>query len=365
MDLTSAEEFFLLCAGADKKLLDKDKVPIEYNKLVGIGATVFLTAIYAFIAMSYTMTWLTDNKIIVLTLGIFWGIAIFNIDRLIISTTYKKTFVSNSDLFQLLIRVALTFVIALTISVPLEIKLFEPELINIVKDNRKENLRNNNPDLIAIQNLQKEYHSNYNKEINEGLGGRPKTTGKVSKEWERKEEEQRKLYEIKLAELSETESLKPFGFVSMYDALQMYKKNDSIENISLAITLLLLLFELTPVLIKFSTQRGNYDERIESLIIQGRVRNQNELETFITSTPLTNIQIPKTHFDNKNDIPEENKNIFKFAADYIKGKGVDIAIAVAMGFILSLLKTDLKFLPTIGAVFTFIVNQYLLPKIEK
>ncbi len=364
MNLTSIENFFLLCAGGDLQLLNKDKVPIEYNKLIGIGATVFLTSIYAFVAMSYTITWITDNKIIIITIGLFWGAAIFNIDRLIISTTFKKTFISNSDLIQLFIRIALTSVIALTISVPLEIKLFEPELEEIVRSNRIENLPANQ-DLIKIQKLVDEYHSNYLKEINEGLGGRPKTTGKVSKEWERKEEEQRRFYEDKFTELSELEKGKPIGFISMYDALEGYKRNENIKKISIAITLLLLLFELTPVLIKFTTHRGTYDERIESLIIQGRIRNQNELETFIISTKLTNIPIPKTYFNNKSEKEEDNKNIFKFITDHLKGKGIDLLMAIAMGFVLSLFNTDIKFLPSIGAVLTFIINQYLLPTTNK
>lgn len=363
MNLTSIEEFFLLCAGGDKNLLDKDKIPIEYNKLVGIGATVFLTSIYAFVAMSYTMTWLTDNKVVVLTLGLFWGAAIFNIDRLIVSTTYKKTFVSNSDLVQLIVRIFLTLVIALTISVPLEIKLFEPELKGIIKETRIENLPSN-PELIKIRDLQNEYHSNYLKEINDGLGGRPKTTGKVSREWERKEEEQRRLYESKFAELAEIENAKAFGFISMYDALQLYKKNDNIRKISMAITLLLLLFELTPVLVKFTTQRGNYDERMESLIIQGRIRNQTELESFVLSNPLQNTEMPQTHFDEKNLTQKKNKNIINFLVDYVKGKAFDIALAVAMGLVLALLNTDNKLLPTIGAVITYLINQYLLPKVN-
>lgn len=364
MNLTSIEEFFLLCAGGDQQLLDKDKVPIEYNKLIGIGATVFLTSIYAFVAMSYTMTWITENRVIIITIGLFWGAAIFNIDRLIISTTYKKIFISNSDIMQLIIRISLTAIIALTISVPLEIKLFEPELEEIIKANRIENLQANQ-DLIKIQRLKDEYHSNYLKEINEGLGGRPKTTGKVSKEWERKEEEQRKLYEYKFTELSELEKEKPMGFISMYDALEDYKNNENIKKISIAITVLLLLFELTPVLIKFTTQRGTYDERIESLIIQGRIRNQNELESFIATTKLSNTPIPKTYFNNKNEIAEDKKNFINFITDHMKGKGIDLAIAIAMGFVLSLIKTDIKSLPSIGAVLTFIINQYLLPVSNK
>ena len=68
---------------------------------------------------------------------------------------------------------------------------------------------------------------------------------------------------------------------------------------------------------------------------------------------------------NKNEIAEDKKNFINFITDHMKGKGIDLAIAIAMGFVLSLIKTDIKSLPSIGAVLTFIINQYLLPVSNK
>ena len=39
------EKFFIICSGADKPILDA--CPTEKTKFVGIGATIFLTAVFS------------------------------------------------------------------------------------------------------------------------------------------------------------------------------------------------------------------------------------------------------------------------------------------------------------------------------
>jgi len=83
------KQFFLLCSGADQNLL-KDCSKGEQTKFIGIGATVFFTAVMAFIASSYALFTVFDNPYIAMGFGLVWGLLIFNLDRFIVSTIRKR-----------------------------------------------------------------------------------------------------------------------------------------------------------------------------------------------------------------------------------------------------------------------------------
>ncbi|MGC1515712.1 MAG: DUF4407 domain-containing protein, partial [Maribacter sp.] len=83
------QTFFILCSGADADLL-KSCSKAEQHKYAGIGATVFFTAIMAFIASSYALFTVFDNAYISLFFGLVWGLLIFNLDRFIVSTIKKR-----------------------------------------------------------------------------------------------------------------------------------------------------------------------------------------------------------------------------------------------------------------------------------
>ena len=54
------KRFFILCSGADADILE-DCSNGEQNKYAGIGATVFFTAVMAFIAATYALYTVFDN----------------------------------------------------------------------------------------------------------------------------------------------------------------------------------------------------------------------------------------------------------------------------------------------------------------
>ena len=66
-------QFFIMCSGADKNLLSNCSEG-EKTKYVGIGATVFFTAIMAFIASSYALFTVFDNPYIAIGFGVVWGL---------------------------------------------------------------------------------------------------------------------------------------------------------------------------------------------------------------------------------------------------------------------------------------------------
>ncbi len=77
------KRFFIICSGADTDILKETPLG-EHNKYVGIGATIFFTAVMAFIASSYALYTVFDSVIIALGFGLVWGLLIFNLDRFIV-----------------------------------------------------------------------------------------------------------------------------------------------------------------------------------------------------------------------------------------------------------------------------------------
>ncbi len=142
------QRFFLLCSGADLNLL-RTCSHGEQNKYAGIGATVFFTAVMAFIASSYALYTVFDSIYTAILFGLIWGLLIFNLDRYIVSTIKKRDRFS-SELIQAIPRIILAIIIAVVISKPLEMKIFEKE-INQVLLEEKNQLTLANKDQIALQ----------------------------------------------------------------------------------------------------------------------------------------------------------------------------------------------------------------------
>src|SRR3978361_1960882 len=84
--------FFWFCSGAHIGTLKK--YPIEHNKYVGIGATIFFTALFASLSGGYAMYFVfsgqTFDFAFAILFGLIWGVAIFNMDRYIVSSIDKE-----------------------------------------------------------------------------------------------------------------------------------------------------------------------------------------------------------------------------------------------------------------------------------
>jgi hypothetical protein len=120
------KSFFWMCSGADTDLLSQSPKS-EQIKYAGIGGTVFFTALMAFIASGYALYTVFDNLIASIFFGLIWGLLIFNLDRFIVSSIKKRD--RKSDEFaQAVPRLILALIIAVVISTPLELKIFEKEI---------------------------------------------------------------------------------------------------------------------------------------------------------------------------------------------------------------------------------------------
>jgi Domain of unknown function (DUF4407) len=115
--------FLIICSGADKKILDECTIK-EKNKFIGIGSTLILTAILASLSGGYAIYSTFEFVPISIIIGIFWGIVIFSLDRYIVTSIDKKG-IWWKQLLPAFPRLLMAFVLAITISKPLELRLFQ------------------------------------------------------------------------------------------------------------------------------------------------------------------------------------------------------------------------------------------------
>ena len=128
--------FFIFCSGVDRDIVYNCSNG-EQNKYAGIGATVFFTAVMAFIASSYALFTVFDNVYTATFFGFIWGLLIFNLDRFIVSTIKKRGQFLN-EFIQATPRIALAIIIAIVISKPLEIKIFQKEINTVLLKEKNE-----------------------------------------------------------------------------------------------------------------------------------------------------------------------------------------------------------------------------------
>lgn len=123
--MKTLQDFFLFCSGVDHSILEK--CPTDRNKYIGIGATVFFTGVLAFFSSGYALFTVFDSWWASVAFGLVWGLMIFNLDRYIVLSmkSYGKWW---RDWMVALPRLGLAVLLALVISKPLEMKIFEKEI---------------------------------------------------------------------------------------------------------------------------------------------------------------------------------------------------------------------------------------------
>ena len=142
------QRFFIFCSGADTDILEQCSAG-EKTKYAGIGTTVFFTAVMATIAASYALFTVFDNIFTAIFFGLIWGLLIFNLDRFIVSTLKKRDQFFD-ELLQASPRILLAIIIAVVISKPLELKIFEKEINQLLLE-EKNDMTLANKDQLALQ----------------------------------------------------------------------------------------------------------------------------------------------------------------------------------------------------------------------
>ncbi len=129
MNLDRLQRFFWFCAGTPAEIIEKYST--EHSKYLGIGATIFFTALFAGLSGGYALYFVFSGSpaayVAALLFGLLWGLAIFNIDRYIVSSI-KKTSKGLKQLYQASPRLVLAVLIAIVIARPLELKIFDKEI---------------------------------------------------------------------------------------------------------------------------------------------------------------------------------------------------------------------------------------------
>lgn len=121
--------FFWFCSGAHNATLEK--YATEHNKYVGIGATIFFTGLFAALSGGYAMYFVFSGSpgavAFAFLFGLLWGLAIFNMDRYIVSSINKSAS-TGKQVLQATPRILLAILIGIVISRPLELKIFDKEI---------------------------------------------------------------------------------------------------------------------------------------------------------------------------------------------------------------------------------------------
>lgn len=145
---TMLQRFFIFCSGADTDILEECSAG-EQTKYAGIGATVFFTAVMATIAAAYALYTVFDTYYTAIFFGLIWGLLIFNLDRFIVSTIKKRENLFD-EFLQATPRLLLAVIIAVVIAKPLELKIFEKEINQILLE-EKNAMTLENKDQLALQ----------------------------------------------------------------------------------------------------------------------------------------------------------------------------------------------------------------------
>lgn len=152
--------FFWFCSGVHQPTLEKH--PTEHNKYVGIGATIFFTGLFAALSGGYAMYFVfkgdTAAVIFAILFGVLWGLAIFNMDRYIVSSINKNSS-SAKQIAQATPRILLAIMIGMVISRPLELKIFDKEIKERLKVSYLNNRRS------KIDTLNKAFNNKYTIEL--------------------------------------------------------------------------------------------------------------------------------------------------------------------------------------------------------
>lgn len=142
------ERFFIWCSGAVRSILD-EHAQTDRTKFVGIGATIFFTAVLATFSGGYAMHFTFQNAWLSTPFGLLWGFVIFNLDRYIVSSMKKSPGPKPEELAAVrksrrgwlhfstwlrdegamaLPRLMIAIVLAIIISTPIELRLFKDSI---------------------------------------------------------------------------------------------------------------------------------------------------------------------------------------------------------------------------------------------
>ena len=312
--------FLWKCAGADKYILERSTYT-DHVKYACLGGIVLATGFMAAMAGGYAFYMIFEPRGEVITntnessihfstsvmsmiFGCIWGLIIFNIDRFIVASTGKgdgTEAVTWSEVKSAIPRILMGMIIAITISKPVEIRMFKTEIdvalhkkqLNKFKETQQEAIRLFQPkvdeiksQIIAIKETIKEKQKSYDEaqvkfegemtaRSGSGLEGYGPRAKKFEQEKDRilvelnelKEEskleiavlleEQKKAVE-KLDKEMALAQAQANSLDGLLERLKLAHQEAGL-TISIFITLLFMAIELTPIFFKMMLIKSPYD----------------------------------------------------------------------------------------------------------
>ena len=310
---SSVMRFLWKCAGGDRYLLERATYS-DQIKYMCLGGIVFATGALAGIAGGYAFYTIfeprgsaIENPIDMQTVctaiffGIIWGLMIFNIDRFIVTSTGKgdgTEAITMGELKSALPRILMGMIIAMTISKPVEIRMFKTEIdiklrekqieqqtiyIDKVNANFNEEIKNKDKELIKFDKdlglkigrhaeLEKQYIEEARiitvgpralavKEQMDAVG-KEISDIKNNPEYSRIKKEKKIIEDRREKALADTEKVAN-GLDGLLERIKIAHEVAGFW-ISLFITLLFMAIELTPIFFKLMLTKTTYDYLAEN-----------------------------------------------------------------------------------------------------
>eukprot|EP01133_Synstelium_polycarpum_P013200 gene13200-15510_t len=222
--MNSISRFFWFCSGVHIDTLQKH--PTEHNKYIGIGATIFFTGLFAALSGGYAMYFVfkgdTAAVLFALFFGLLWGLAIFNMDRYIVSSIDKNAS-SGKQIMQATPRILLAIMIGLVISRPLELKIFDKEIKERLKISYLNNQRS------KIDTLNSSFGKKYTIEIGKLKDAKAQ---RDSLENGIKADRQKLNFEIFGNKTTETSGLMGFGPYAKRKEAELKQREQSLDTLT-------------------------------------------------------------------------------------------------------------------------------------
>ena len=301
--------FLVFCSGVHASLLKK--APTETQKYMGIGGTVLFTGILAALSAGYALFTIFQSLVPAVFFGLLWGLMIFNLDRFIVSSMRKRG-KAWAEWKMAIPRLVFAVLLAVVISKPLELKIFEREINRKLDEKKtafiaksKEDLKAGFPEIKELETkidtlkqeiikaeefrnlLQQQYDLERFGAKTDGTSGKVGLGTNAKKKEEQLDAAQKALDEIKnfhrtkidlfeeeirsftALKQAEFEKQQPGidgfdGMAARIDALQLLtEESKAMNQANIFIILLFIAVETAPIFVKLISPRGPYDELLD------------------------------------------------------------------------------------------------------